>query len=588
MVKKMQIKKGIPVSPGYKVRKALLLEDEEYLIGKRFLPDPSLVNQEIARFEEAVQSSKEEIEALKKEASLYLSKESLQIFSVHQMLLSDPKIYESVVRKIKNHKCTAEYAVSRTMKGMIRKVKSLPNDFFASRVKDLVDVEKRLLRNLSGKKDGELHSINEEVVIIAKDLTPSQTATLDRNNVVGFATDSGGKTSHTAIVARALGIPAVVGLENLTQQVENEDLVVIDGVRGYVIVNPDEKTLEKYKRLETEYDAYGKRLRIELKDLPCETRDGYEIHLWANIEVPEDIEIAVQNGAEGIGLYRTEFLYARTKEIPSEEIHFQAYRKAVDQLEGKPIVIRLLDLGADKFYDRIKHGSEKNPFLGCRSIRYLFHNFDILKAQLRAILRVSPFGDVRILLPMISTVEEVRKAKEILHDTMESLERKNIEFNPNIPLGIMLEVPSSVVIADILAKEVDFFSIGTNDLVQYTLAVDRINERVADLYQPAHPAILRMLKKVIDIGKKEGITVSICGEMSGEVKYILPLIGLGLTNLSLTPKMIPQVKKVIRSTTLWEARKIAQEVFDFDEPVVTEKFLEDKASALVPDLFHKN
>lgn len=584
MAKKMQIKKGIPVSPGYKVRKALPLEDEEYLITRRFLSDKSEVGTEIDRFEAAVERSRAEIEELKKEASSYLSEKTLQIFSFHQAILADPKIYDSVIRLIRNSNFTSEYAVTRTMKTVIKKVKSL-NDFLASRANDWVDIEKRLIRNLRGEKQRILKKLSEEVIVVAKDLTPSQTASFDRRYVVGLATDSGGKTSHTAIVARAFGIPAVVGMGAVSKQISSEDTIVIDGVRGLVIINPDEATIEKYLRLEKEYDEYGKQLHIELKDLPCETLDGHEIGLWANIEVPQDIPLAIQNGAKGVGLYRTEFLYTQNPKGVPEEVHFQTYRKAIEDLKGRSMVIRLLDMGADKFTDRMKPMQEKNPFLGCRSIRYLFQEFDILKAQLRAILRASSIGKVSILLPMISTYEEVRKAKAVLEDAKEELTEANIEFDHDIKVGIMLEVPSALLIADLLAKEVDFFSIGTNDLVQYTLAVDRINERVAPLYQPGHPAILRMLKMVVGIGRKHNTPVSVCGEMSGEVKYILLLLGLGITNISLTPKMIPEIKKVIRSTTLKTAKEIANKIFSFDESGETEKFLEEKVVELVPGLF---
>lgn len=581
----MEIKKGIGVSPGYRIRRAFVLEEEDTTVPARFLSPKQDVESEIERFHEALKASIRDLEDLKQEIRKKLSPDLQEIFSVHQILLSDPAIRQKVEEKIRNHRCTAEYALTRTMRSYIRKFRSFRNNLFSNRSQDIRDLEKRVLRHLQGKKRKGINDLKEEVIVIAKDLLPSQTATFDKKHVVGFATDFGGKTSHTAILARAFGIPAVVGVGDLTAQVSNDDIVVIDGTNGLVILNPDEKTLKRYQQKERQHADFWNRLYTELKDLPCETLDGYEIKLWANIEVPQEVSLAVENGAEGVGLYRTEFLYLQSGKVPSEKEHLNAYLQALQELKGRPLVIRLLDMGADKYHHRSAPLQEKNPFLGCRSIRYLFEELDILKVQLRAILRASAHGDVRILLPMISSVEELEQAKTILEDIQEELHKQHLAFDENIKVGIMIEVPSAVLIADVLAQKVDFFSIGTNDLIQYTLAVDRVNEKVAFLYQPAHLSILRMLQHVVEVGKKNAIPVSICGEMSREMRYVLPLLGLGLTNISMTPVVIPEVKKIIRSTTLKEAKEVFEKILSFQTSEETEKFLETKIQQMVPDIF---
>ncbi|HVY62142.1 MAG TPA: phosphoenolpyruvate--protein phosphotransferase, partial [Planctomycetota bacterium] len=442
--------------------------------------------------------------------------------------------------------------------------------------------EKRIHKALSGQHGEELKHLKESVVLIARDLTPAQTVHLDREKIAGFATDAGGSTSHTAIVARAAKIPAIVGLSNVTGQVAAGDVVIVDGTRGKLIVNPDEATLKDYRAKEKAFIEFERDL-AELRDLPAETLDGHKITLLANIEFPSEIPDAIANGAEGIGLYRTEFLYVDNPE-PDEETHFRAYRDAVRACEGRPLVIRTLDLGADKFLDSMIR-VEPNPFLGCRSIRYCFQRIDLFKTQLRAILRASADGPIKLMLPMISSLSEVRKAKLVINDVMDDLEREKILFDPKVPIGIMVEVPSAALLADFLAEEVSFFSIGTNDLVQYTLAVDRVNEKVADLYQPSHPAVLRLLLSVIEAGVKHGVDVSMCGEMSGEVKYTRPLIGLGLRNFSISPGSIPEVKQMTRATTLRGAVEEAETIFGFRDSKQIDNALREKARRVIPQLF---
>jgi phosphoenolpyruvate-protein phosphotransferase (PTS system enzyme I) len=573
--------KGIPVSPGISIRRAFLLDAQEERITQRFIK-PNEVEAELGRFAKALAHAKQELEAEQERTRITLGADIAQIFKFHQLMLEDRSLLDEMRNRIVQSKFTPEYAVSRAFLGKIKMLRSVKSDYIRDRDKDIDDLMKRLLRSLRGEKQEEVKALQEEVVLIAHDLTPAQTAGLDTNKIGGFATDAGGRTSHTAIVARALGIPALVGLGNVTGQVAAGDLVILDGTRGKLIVQPDEATLKDYRAKEKAFIEFQRSL-TDLRALPAETLDGHKISLYGNIEFPEEIEDALENGAEGIGLYRTEFLYTNNPE-PDEEAHFKAYRQAVELCEGRPLVIRTLDLGADKFSDRTV-ALEPNPFLGLRSIRLSFQRIDLFKTQLRAILRASAYGPIKLMLPMISSLAEVRKAKLIINDAMDDLEREKVVFDPKIPIGIMVEVPSAALLSDFLAEEVSFLSIGTNDLVQYTLAVDRVNEKVADLYQPAHPAILRLILTVIEAGMKHGVEVSMCGEMSGEVVYTIPLIGLGLRNFSISPASIPEVKKVIRSTTLREAADVAEKIFGFRDAKQTDNYLREKARRIIPQLF---
>jgi phosphotransferase system enzyme I (PtsI) len=422
------------------------------------------------------------------------------------------------------------------------------------------------------------------VVVIAHDMLPSQTASLDRGHVRGFATDVGGRTSHTAIVARAMGIPAVVGLGDLTAEVNTGDVVIIDGNHGVVIVNPDEQTIQEHRETERRHTAADHE-RTFLRELPAETKDGHIVSLQANIEFPAEIGEAFHRGATGIGLYRTEFLYLASPVEPTEEDHFKSYVDALQRLGGKPLVIRTLDLGADKYTHLHAQNPEHNPFLGNRSIRLCLSDIPMFKKQLRAILRASVMGDVRIMFPMITTLMEFRQAKMILNDVMEELEDEGVSFRRDIPVGMMMEVPAAALMADSFAKEVNFFSIGTNDLIQYTLAVDRTNEKVAGLYCPGHPAVLRLIRDIIRVGARNNIGVSMCGEMAGEPLYTLLLLGLGLNTFSMNAPDVPEVKKIIRSTTLENARVIARTVMAFDSERQVLHFLREETRKIDPDAF---
>lgn len=580
----MEIRKGIAVSPGVVIREAFMFESEGYRIPRHIIRKDE-VEGEIYRLEKAIEDSKKEIHDLEQTVSENLGSEIGSIFGTHRMVLQDVRLKNEIVEKIKKTNFTPEFAVSLALRVYIRKFQDVHDPYLAERVTDIFDIERRLLRNLLGEKREELKNLAEEVILVAHDLTPSQTASLDTEKVKGFATDVGGRTSHTAIVARALGIPAVVGLGAITADVFGGDMVIIDGNSGIVIVRPDDETLATYQSKVKSIHVFEEKLVTELKDQPSTTRDDKHISIFGNIEFPKEININVKYGAEGIGLYRTEFLYLGSPRPPTEEEHLEAYTTVVRELQDKPIIIRTLDLGADKF-DYSDERKEGNPFLGCRSIRYCFENPSIFKIQLRAILRASALGNVKILFPLISSLQELRRAKQMVWETMEELDKENIPFNKNIPMGIMLEVPSSVMIADILAKECDFFSIGTNDLIQYSLAVDRNNERVAYLYCPVHPAILRLLKLAIKAADENHIPIGICGQMGSEIEYTAPLIGLGLTEFSVAPAMvIPEIKKVVRSITFERAKEIAETACQFDDPDKTINYLRNIAIDILPEVF---
>lgn len=580
----MEIKKGIAVSPGVVIYEAFMFESEGYRIPRHIIRKDE-VEGEINRLERAIEDSKKEIHALEQKVSDDLGSDIGSIFGTHLMILQDGRLKNDIIEKIKKTNFTPEFAVSLALRVYIRKFQDIKDSYLAERVSDIFDIERRLLKNLLGEKREELKNITQEVVLIAHDLTPSQTALLDTEKVKGFATDVGGRTSHTAIVARALGLPAVVGLGTITTDVFGGDTVIIDGNKGIVIARPDNEMLAAYQNTVKRIHVFEEQLATELKDQPSTTRDGKHISIYGNIEFPREVSINARCGAEGIGLYRTEFLYLGSPNPPTEDEHFDAYSTVVRELKDKPVIIRTLDLGADKVkYD--EDTKEGNPFLGCRSIRYCFKNPLLFKTQLRAILRASAFGNVKILFPLISSLQELRLAKQMVWEAMEELNKEKIPFNKDVDLGVMIEVPSSVMIADLLAKECDFFSIGTNDLIQYSLAVDRNNEHVAYLYCPVHPAILRFLKIAIKAAEENNIPIGICGEMGSELIYTVPLIGLGLTEFSVAPAtVIPEIKKIVTSITFERAKEIAETVYKFDDPEKTINYLTNIAREILPEPF---
>jgi len=581
----METRKGIAVSPGVVIKDAFVLESEGFRIPRHLVKEEE-IPKEISRLEEATKVAWEEIEKLEDRVSTNLGSEIGSIFATHKLMLQDKLLLREFSKKVEQHRFSAEYAVTLVLRVYIKKFESVDDPYLAARVGDIYDIEKRLLRNLLGEKREELKNLTKEVVVVAHDLSPSQIASLDTTKVRGFVTDLGSRNSHAAIVARALGIPAVVGLETATVDVFGGDRVIIDGNRGDVIVRPDEETIKEYQLIEKDFHVFEEKLTSELKDLPAVTLDGREIMILGNIEFPRDISPNLNQGAAGIGLYRTEFLFLGSNESPTEEEHFKAYSQAVQELGDKPLIIRTVDLGGDKFFPA-NSNTELNPFLGCRSIRYCLEHPNIFKSQLRAILRASALGKAKIMFPLISSLQELRKAKDIVKEVMEELNQKGIDFDEKIETGIMIEVPSAAMVADDLAKEADFFSIGTNDLIQYTMAVDRGNEKVAHLYSPAHPAILKLLKMTINAAEENDIKIGICGEMGGEIEYTILLLGLGLREFSVAPAMIiPEVKKIIRSVTYERAKEAAETVCSYDDPAKTIEYLRNIVREIIPELVY--
>jgi len=581
----MEIRRGIPVSPGIVIRQAFVLDSEDFRIPRRFAADKKIEG-EVERFKDAVKSAEREITNIREDL-VRTATEVAPIFEAHLRMLLDPQMHDDVVKQIRASGFTAEYAVSRVFLQYGKTMKAIRDPYFAERVVDLFDIQKRLQRTLLGAQREDLSHLSEEVVLVAHELTPSQTALLDRTKVLGIALDVGGRTSHTSIMTRALGIPAVVGLETITSDVSGGQTIVIDGNRGVVIIEPDATTLQRYQDAESKYHDFSLSL-LKYRHLPAKTTDGVRINLLANIEFPWEIKGAIENGASGIGLYRTEFLYAEAAKEVSEDEHYETYKKAMEEVDGHELVIRSLDLGADKFapMDRDNRAVEKNPFLGCRSIRLCLENPDFFKVQLRAILRASALGhNLKLMLPMVSSLEELRQAKLVIADTREELDKRGVAYNKNLEVGVMIEIPSAALISDFMAPEVDFFSIGTNDLIQYALAVDRGNERVATLYKPAHPAVLRLINTVIKAGKNAGIKVAMCGEMSGDVMFTILLVGLGLQDLSTAPSVIPEIKQIIRSISAKEAKQIARRALKFQTSEEAIDYLIEKTRKILPEVY---
>ena len=582
----MEIIKGIGVSPGVSISSAVVIDAEDVVVPRRPI-EPDQIPAEVERVHEALKAARHDLADLAAGIAEKHGKEIGGIFDFHLGMLRDPSLEKQIVAAVRDGQTTAEYATSVAMRKLAAQFDAMKDRYLSERVKDVHDIERRILRTLIGDKQESLSRLTQNVILVAHDLLPSQTAQLDREHVVGFGTDVGGRTSHTAIVARAMGIPAVVGLGDATLRVAGGDSVIIDGTRGLLIVAPTPDQLEDYR----EYGRRQKAVEADLatlRDLPGQTTDGVQVALQANIEFPAEIDDALARGATGIGLYRTEFLYLASETEPTEEDHFVAYRDAVERLAGKPLVIRTLDLGADKYSLEQSRSPEKNPFLGDRSIRLCLHDLPMFKRQLRAILRAAAAverSDVRIMFPMISTIMELRQAKLILRDVEEELEDEGVPFGRQLPLGMMIEVPSAALMANNFAREVNFFSIGTNDLIQYTLAVDRTNERVAGLFNPAHPAVLALIRDVIRAANRNNIGVSVCGEMAGEPLYALLLLGLGLTSFSMNGPDVPEVKKVLRSTTAKHAREVARRVMSFDSERQVTHYLQEELRRIVPDAY---
>jgi phosphotransferase system enzyme I (PtsI) len=580
----MEIKRGIPVSTGVAIGPALVLDTEWFRIPERTI-DPRRIPEELQQLRralaDAVRAARENQQAI----SDKLGKQYGAIFGAHALLIEDPTLVREIETLICDKHYSAAYSVSRVMRRYAKALQSIDGGHFGARAADLFDIEKLILHSLLGQRREEMRDLKEPVIVLAHDLTPSETAALDPNMVHAFATEAGGRASHTAIMAGALEIPAVVGLGQFITDVSGGDVAIVDGNHGVLILNPDEDTLDRYERSRQSFGTFYTGLE-ELRDLPADTRDGVRIPLLGNIEFPHEAEHCRKHGAVGVGLYRTEFLYLGRDTHPTEEEHLDAYLQVINTLlTGQPVVIRTLDLGADKFAAQTDQPlEEKNPSLGLRSVRLCLRNLTLFKTQMRAILRASAYGDVRIMFPMVSTLRELRQCKMILAEVKEDLEDEGIAFNQKLPVGTMIEVPSAALLADLITREVNFVSIGTNDLIQYTLAADRTNEEVADLYSPGDPAVLRLIDNVVKAAQKADIGVNVCGEMSGDPIYTMLLLGLGIRHLSVSPHNIPEIKKIIRSITIDEATQVAQEVMRLETARDVNNYLREQTRRVLPEV----
>ncbi|MDY6854144.1 MAG: phosphoenolpyruvate--protein phosphotransferase [Thermodesulfobacteriota bacterium] len=555
--------KGVGGSPGIVIGKAQLIERGKADIFFTYrLIDETEVLSEQERFKSAVKESKRQCLNVKKNIISQDAKDVVYIIDAHLMILEDKMLIEETLNKIREEKVNAEWALELTLQKLHSVFLEIDDEYLSERRSDIDYVALRILRNLTGKKHDSISELKEKVIVVAHDLSPGDTAQMSKENIIGFVTNIGGKTSHTAIMARALEIPAVVGLERITQEVNIGDQLIVDGTTGIVIINPSKAILDEYLEKKRSYESLEQEL-YKYRDLPAQTIDGYRIKVVANIELVEEIPSILEHGAEGIGLYRTEFLFLNRNDLPTEEEHFNTYKSVIEQLHPYPTTIRTLDIGGDKFSSNLKLAKEMNPALGLRAIRFCLKEVDIFKTQLKAILRASSFGKVKVMFPMISGVREILQTKEIFEEVKSKLKSQGVPFDPGIEIGIMIEIPSAVTMADILAQEVDFFSIGTNDLIQYSLAIDRVNEHVGYLYEPLHPAVLRVIKHVVECGHNAGIRVGMCGEMAGEPIYIPILLGLHLDELSMNALSVLGVKEVVRSVTLKESRELLDHIMEF-------------------------
>lgn len=581
----MLIKRGIAVSPGVAIAPAIVLDAADQPIRRRNVPH-SGVNHEIKRLENALAQSTAEIESIRDRTTESLGAELSKIFSVHIGMLADPALTGRMRGMIKAERVTAEYSVYSVLRSMVGQFSQNDSNMVRKMASDVIDLERRVLKHLIGEAHTGLSELDHQAIVVAHDLTPSQTASLDKSKIKALVIDLGGRTSHTAILAHALGIPAIVGLENISSLVSTGDSLIVDGQRGTVVVEPDAAKLMEYRQ-EVRRMAAVEDTLVELRDKPAVTRDGTEIQLLANIEFPHEVEEAVAKGAVGVGLYRTEFLFLGADVAPTEEEQYAAYVEVIKSLKGKPLTLRTLDLGADKIHESVTGAAEyneRNPFLGCRSIRLCLQSLPMFKTQLRAVLRASVEGPVKIMFPLVSNVMELRQAKMILSDVKEDLEDQGEPFREDIPVGMMIEVPSAAIQATTFAREVDFFSIGTNDLIQYTVAVDRSNERIANLYSAANPAVISLVKEVIRAAQRGKIETSLCGEMASEPEYTMLLIGLGLRTFSITPPAIPEIKQIIRSVTVDQCRRVARKVSGFDSDREIISYLRGEVVKVIPDL----
>jgi phosphoenolpyruvate-protein phosphotransferase (PTS system enzyme I) len=576
----MQKLQGIAVSPGVAVGEALVITNEGFRIPRRFVARDA-VEHELERLDQAIRAAGDEIEYNRQAVSSKLGEQYGAVFSAHLQMLRDPALRTELDAMIRERHYSPEYAVSRALRRYAKVFQTIRSSYLAERANDIFDIEKRLLRNLLGRNREELAQLTSPVVVLAHNLTPSETANLNRAFVRGFATEVGGPGSHTAIVAEGLEIPAVVGTGPFLTDVSGGDLVIIDGDHGLVILQPDEETIAHYRHEAEQNVSRAARLET-LRELPAETADGVRIELFGNIEFPHEVSHCVERGGDGIGLYRTEFLYLGSEQEPDEAMHYAAYAKVMNEMQGRPVVIRTCDLGADKVSDDSE--SARNPTLGLRSIRLSLKNLPLFRTQLRAVLRASVLGDLRLMFPLITTLLELRQAKMVLADVAEDLDDEGVAFNRKLPVGMMVEVPAAVLMIDHFVDEVDFLSIGTNDLTQYTLAADRSNKDVAELYSSADPAVLRLIDMALQAANRKGVPVNVCGQMSGNLLYTMLLLGMGLRRFSVTPSAIPEIKKVCRTVTIPQCCQVTERVATMENSRDIKNYLRQELNRILPEL----
>lgn len=574
--------KGIAVSPGIAIGSALIIENTVSSVYRIPIKEQE-VEREASRFREAVDRTRDELLQLRDTISRSMGEEYASIFEAHAMILSDPSFADKVIQKIEEEEVNAEWAVTEVGEELEARFGSFENEYLRERGDDIRDVVHSLLKNLQGISHHDLSEIDHDVIILADDLTPADAVRFKQKPVVGFATVTGGRTSHTSIIAKSLFLPAVIGVPRLNELIDNEELVIIDGYEGTIIVNPTPALVQEYASKVSRHEEYERKL-LENRDLKAITRDGRRIALQANIELVGEMKDAIRYGSEGIGLYRSEFLFiSKSPLLPSEEEHFEVYRQLAEAMNPHPTVIRTFDLGGKKLAREVMGSKEDNPVLGLRGLRLCMKHREMFRTQLRGLLRASVYGNIKVMFPLVSGIQELRQVKALLREVEAELDAEGIPFNREMQIGIMIEVPSAAMIADLLATEADFFAIGTNDLIQYSLAIDRSNENVSYLYEPFHPALLRLIKFVIQSGKKAGIPVSMCGEMASDPLYAIALVGLGLEIFSMNPSAIPVIKNVVRSLRYKECRRIADTALQKKTAQEIEEFVIESVAMRFPE-----
>jgi phosphotransferase system enzyme I (PtsI) len=581
--RKEVVLQGIGVSSGVAIAPAYLVITEEERYVERDIEDDE-ISREITRFEDALIATRHQIHEIQEKISEAIGQENASIFDAHLLVVDDRSFVEEVIKELELRRKNVETVLHHVANRYAEALSRVEDDYLRERAADVKDVARRILRNLAGRKVSSLADLTEECIVVSNDLSPSDTAMMRRDTVVGFATDLGSRTSHTAIMARALEIPAVVGLHDVSVRVSSGDQILIDGNKGLLVINPTVERLERYGEIQETQRSIRDELQ-RLRDTESETIDGYKVSIAANIEIPEEVDAVLAHGATGgVGLYRSEFLYLYQERLPDEDAQERAYVEVASRLAPAPVVIRTLDLGGDKFLSQLKIPQEMNPFMGWRAIRYCLANKPIFKQQLRAILRASRYDNVKIMYPMVSNADEVRQANEVLEEAKDELRASGTPFNEAIPVGMMVEIPSAALTAELFAPYVSFFSLGTNDLVQYTLAVDRVNEHIAYLYTPTHPAIIKLLHRTITVGHQHGIHVSVCGEMAGNPLLAPLLMGLGADELSMSPSMIPMVKRVIRNMNYSQAEALAAVALSSENADEVMQVCRDLVQEVAPNL----